>query len=124
MMDDVLYGKDLHDSIKGDSAKPSTMSDKDCGKLHRKTIGCIRQCIDVRMFHHVFQETNTKALCEKLKGIYERKTTKNKAFVARKPMNLKLKSRRYVSKHLVNQMVAMKLIIADEHQALLFEFLT
>ena len=29
MMEDVLYYKDLHDLIKGDSAKPSQMSDKD-----------------------------------------------------------------------------------------------
>ena len=41
-------------------------------------------------------------------------------------MNLKLKGRRYVAKHfsefqdLVNQIVAMKLIIDDELQALLF----
>ena len=28
MMEDVLYCKDLHDPIKGDSAKPSEMSDK------------------------------------------------------------------------------------------------
>ena len=57
MMDDVLYGKDLHDSIESDSVKPSNMSNKDREKLHRKTIGCIRQCINVRMFHHVSQET-------------------------------------------------------------------
>ena len=29
MMEDVLYYKDLHDAIKGDSAKPSDMSDRD-----------------------------------------------------------------------------------------------
>ena len=29
MMEDVLYCKDLHDPIKGDSAKPSDMSDRD-----------------------------------------------------------------------------------------------
>ena len=29
MMEDVLYCKDLHDLIEGDSAKPSKMSDKD-----------------------------------------------------------------------------------------------
>ena len=78
------------------------------------------------MFHHVSQENDTKALCEKLKGRYERKTTQNKTFVTRKLMNLKLKGGRYVAKHLsefqdlANQMVAMKLIINDELQALLF----
>ena len=29
MMEDVLYCKDLHDAIEGDSAKPSDMSDRD-----------------------------------------------------------------------------------------------
>ena len=29
MMEDVLYYKDLHDPIEGDSAKPSKMSNKD-----------------------------------------------------------------------------------------------
>ena len=29
MMEDVLYCKDLHDSIEGDSVKPSDMLDKD-----------------------------------------------------------------------------------------------
>ena len=29
IMEDVLYCKDLHDPIKGDSAKPSDMSDRD-----------------------------------------------------------------------------------------------
>ena len=29
MMEDVVYCKDLHDPIKGDSVKPSDMSDRD-----------------------------------------------------------------------------------------------
>ena len=52
MMEDVLYCKDLHDLIEGDSAKPSKMSDKDWEKLNRKTIACIRKCIDVSIFYH------------------------------------------------------------------------
>ena len=83
MMEDVHYCKDLHDPIEGDSAKPSDMSDRDWEKLNRKTIGCIRQCIDVSVFHHVSQETNAEALWEKLRSLYERKTTQNKAFIAR-----------------------------------------
>ena len=53
MMGDILYCKDLHDPIEGDSAKPSGMPDKEWAKMHRKTIGCIRQCIEVSVFHHV-----------------------------------------------------------------------
>ena len=62
MMEDVLYYKDLHDPIEGDSAKPSNMSYRNWEKLNRKTIGCIRQYIDVNVFHHVSQETNAKTL--------------------------------------------------------------
>ena len=72
-MEDVLYCKDFHDPIKGDSAKPSEMFDKDWVKLNRKTIGCIRQCIDVSLFHHISQVTNAEALWEKLKGLYEKR---------------------------------------------------
>ena len=84
MMEDVFYCKDLHNPIKGDSVKPSGMSDRDQEKLNRKTIRCIRQCIDVSIFHHVSQETTAEALWEKLRSLYERKTAQNKAFIARK----------------------------------------
>ena len=73
MIEDVLYCKDLHDPIEGDSAKPSDMFDRDWEKLNRKTIGCIRQCIDVSVFHHVSQETNEEVHWEKLRSLYERK---------------------------------------------------
>ena len=125
MMEDVLYYKDLHDPIVSDSAKPSKMSDKAWEKLNRKTTRCIRQCIDVSVSHHVSQETNAEALWEKLKGLYERKTAQNKAFVARNFVNLKIKEGRSIVKHLsefhdfVNQMVTMKLIIDDKLQVLL-----
>jgi gag-polypeptide of LTR copia-type len=41
------------------------------------------------MFHHVSTETNTKVLWDKLKNLYERKTTHNKVFIIRKLMNMK-----------------------------------
>ena len=52
------------------------------------------------VFHHVSQETNVEALWKKLKGLYERKMAQNKAFMARKLVNLKLKEGRSVAKHL------------------------
>ena len=121
----VLYCKDLHDPIKGDSAKPSDMSNRDWEKLNRKTIRCIRQCIDVSVFHHVSQETNAEVRWEKLRSLYERKTTQNKAFITRRLVNLKLKKGKSIAEHLsefqdlVNQMVTMNLVIDDELQALL-----
>ena len=125
MMEDVLYCKDLHNPIEGDSVKPSDMLDRDWEKSNRKTIRCIRQCIDVSVFHHMSQEINAEALWEKLKSLYERKTTQNKASIARKLVNLKLKEGKSIADHLsefqdlVNQMVTMKLVVDDELQALL-----
>ena len=81
MIKDVIYCKDLHDPIKSDSAKPSDISNRDQEKLNRKTIGCIRQCIDVSFFHHVSQETNAEALWEKLRSLYERKIEIGRAHV-------------------------------------------
>ena len=71
------------------------------------------------------QEINAEALWEKLKSLYERKTTQNKASIARKLVNLKLKEGKSIVDHLsefqdlVNQMVTMKLVIDNELQALL-----
>ena len=62
IMEDILYCKDLHDFIEGDSAKPSETSNEIWEKLNRKTIGCIRQCINMNVFHHVSQETKVEAL--------------------------------------------------------------
>jgi hypothetical protein len=58
MMEDILYCKDLHDPIEGDSAKPSNITKKVWEKMHRKIIGYIRQWVDLSLFHPVFQETN------------------------------------------------------------------
>ena len=62
MMEGVLYCKDLHDPIEGDSAMPSDMSNRDWKKLNRQTIECIRQFIDVSVFHHLSQETKIQRL--------------------------------------------------------------
>jgi hypothetical protein len=120
MMEDVLYCKDLHDPIEGDSAKPSSMPDKEWAKMHRKTIGCIRQCIKVNVFYHVSQETKADTLWKKLESLYERKTAQNKAFAIRKLAHLKLKEGRSVAEHLsefqdlVNQLTRMNLVVDDE----------
>ena len=66
------------------------------------------------------QEINVEALWDKLRSLYERKTDQNKAFIARKLVNLNLKEGKSIAKHLsefqdlVNQMVIMKLVIDDE----------
>ena len=126
MMEDVLYCKDLHDPIKGDSAKPSSMPDKEWEKMHRKTIGCIKQCIKVSVFHHVSQETKADTLWKKIgEFFFKRKIAQNKSFAIRKLAHLKLKEGRSVAKHLskfqdlVNQLTRMNLVVDDKLQALL-----
>ena len=46
------------------------------------------------------QETNVVALWEKLRSLYERRTAQNKAFIARKLLNLKLKEGKSIVGHL------------------------
>ena len=62
MIEDVLYCKHLHGPIEGDSAMPSDMSNRDWKKLNRLTIECIRQFINVSVFHHLSQETKMRKL--------------------------------------------------------------
>ena len=70
------------------------------------------------------QETIAETLWEKLRSLYEKKKAQNKAFIARKLVNLKLKEGKSIADHLsefqdlVNQMVTLKLVIDDELQAL------
>ena len=86
---------------------------------------CIRQCINVSVFHHVSQETKAEVLWEKLRSFHERKTAQNKSFITKKLVNLKLKKGKSIAEHisefqdLVNKMVTMKLVIDDELQVLL-----
>ena len=64
MMEDLLYCKDLYDPIetttKADGTiskpeRPEKMEEKDWGKLKRKTLGTIRQWVDISIFNHVSQ---------------------------------------------------------------------
>ena len=61
---------------------------------------CIRQCINVSVFHHVSQETNAEVLWEKLRSFFERKTAQNKSFITRKLVNLKLKKGKSIAEHI------------------------
>ncbi|GFS37354.1 hypothetical protein Acr_00g0051480 [Actinidia rufa] len=59
-------------------------------KMNRKTIGLIRQCIGHEVFHHVAQETSAYDLWIKLEEMYQAKTSRNKALLMRRLVNLKL----------------------------------
>ncbi|KAA8550233.1 hypothetical protein F0562_001917 [Nyssa sinensis] len=124
-MEDILYCKDLYEPIEGDTAKPKDMDDEKWKRLHRKTIGHIRQWLDDSVFSHVSNETDAQVLWKKLEARYEQKTATNKAFLIRKLVNMKFKEGGSIADHLnefqsvVNQLATMKMVIEDELQALL-----
>ena len=49
MMEDLLNCKDLYDPIEGDNGKSSDTSDVDWKKLKKKTLGAIRQWVDISL---------------------------------------------------------------------------
>ena len=73
MMEDLLYCKDLYDPIEGDNAKSSDMSDANWKKLKKKTVGTIRQWLDISLYNHVAKETDPHTLWKNLENMYETK---------------------------------------------------
>lgn len=132
-MEDLLYCKDLFDPLevtknadgtKSLPSKPEKMEDREWEKLKKRTLGTIRQWVDISIFNHVSQESDPYELWKKLEGLYERKSAHNKASLIKKLVNLKLKSGKSVSEHLsdfqdiINKLTTMKIILDDELQAL------
>ncbi|KAF7149048.1 hypothetical protein RHSIM_Rhsim03G0193900 [Rhododendron simsii] len=124
-MEDMLSWKDLYDPLEYEGIKPNDTKTEDWKKLNRKAVGLIRQCIGQEVFHHVAQETDAYALWTKLESMYQSKTSRNKALLMRRLVNLKLRSGDSVAVHssefqnLVNQLDSVGLKFDDELQALL-----
>ncbi|GFS38384.1 ADP/ATP carrier 2 [Actinidia rufa] len=125
LMEDILFCKDLHDPLENKGEKPEAKKDEEWRKMNRKTIGLIRQCIGHEVFHHVAQETSAYDLWIKLEEMYQSKTSRNKALLMRRLVNLKLQRETTVAEHtsefqsLVNQLTSVDLQFDDEMQALL-----
>ena len=128
-----MFCKDLYDPLETVTnsdgsvikpSKPDKMGEKDWVKLKRKTLGTIRQWVDISIFNHVSQESDPYDLWKKLEGLYERKTAHNKASLIKRLVNLKLKGGKSVSEHLsdfqdiINKLTTMKVVLDDELQAL------
>ena len=62
MIEDLLNCKDLYDPIEGDNIKSSDMLDVDWKKLKKKTLGIIRQWVDIILYNHVAKETSPHTL--------------------------------------------------------------
>ncbi|GFZ06881.1 hypothetical protein Acr_18g0010510 [Actinidia rufa] len=114
------FCKDLHDPLENKGEKPEAKKDEEWRKMNRKTIGLIRQCIGHEVFHHVAQETNAYDLWIKLEEMYQAKTSRNKALLMRRLVNLKLQRETTVAEHtsefqsLVNQLTSVDLQFDDE----------
>ena len=80
MMEDFLNCKDLYDLIKGDNAKTSDMLDVDWKKLKKKTLGAIRQWVDISIYKHVGKETDPHTIWKNLENMYETKNAQAKIF--------------------------------------------
>jgi hypothetical protein len=119
-----LYCKDLYEPIEGDEYKLKDMDDKTWMKLHRKTIGNIRQWLDDSVFHHVSNGTYAHELWKKLEKRYDQKTAGNNAFLIRKLVNMKFKEGCPIADHLnefqsvVDQLGTKKMALEEELQAL------
>ncbi|PSS07650.1 Endonuclease [Actinidia chinensis var. chinensis] len=93
--------------------------------LHALPRALTRPCIRHEVFHHVAQETSAYELWIKLEKMYQAKTSRNKALLMRRLVNLKLQ-RGTMAEHtsefqnLVNQLASIDLYFDDEMQALLF----
>ncbi|GFY94083.1 hypothetical protein Acr_09g0005290 [Actinidia rufa] len=80
-MEDILFCKDLHNSLKNKGEKLIAMKDEKWRKMNKKTIGLIRQYIGHEVFHHVAQETSAYELWIKLEEMYQAKTSQNKSLI-------------------------------------------
>ena len=57
-MEDILYYKELFESIECRSYKSITTTEDEWKKLNRKIIGKIRQWVNQSVFHHVAKEVD------------------------------------------------------------------
>ena len=70
-MKDLLYIKDLHESIEGEEARPADLDDKKWAQLNQKAVCTIRSWIDRSVYHHIAKESKIDVLWRKLEMIYE-----------------------------------------------------
>ena len=99
-MEDFLNCKNLYDPIEGDNAKSSDTSYANWKKLTKKTLGAIRQWVDINLYNHVAKETKPHTLWKNLENMYETKNAQANIFLMRKLMNLKLKEGQSIAEHL------------------------
>ena len=68
----------------------------------KKTLGAIRQWVDISLYNHVAKEIYPHTSWKNLENMYETKNAQAKIFLMRKLMNLKLKEGQSIVEHLNN----------------------
>ena len=122
-MKDLLYVKSLHLPVFA-SEKPSSKSDEDWKFEHEQVCGFIRQWVEDNVYNHIVNETNAKALWEKLETLYASKTGNNKLYLLKQLINLRYRDGSSISDHLnefqgiMDQLSGMSIKFEDEVQAL------
>ena len=125
IMEDLLICKDLYDPIEGDNGKSSDTLDADWKKLKKKTLGAIRQWVDINLYNHVAKQTDPHTLWKNLENMYKTKNAQEKIFLMLKLMNLKLKEGQSIVEHLndfegmIAQLSVVSLFLDDETRACL-----
>ena len=79
-MKNVLYCKELFESIECMIYKSVTTTEDEWNKLNRKTIGQIRQWADQSIFHHVAKEVHAYSLWQKLESLWEKYYTEQSIY--------------------------------------------
>ena len=125
MMEDFLTIKYFSDSFEGEKVRPKYIFDLEWNKMNKNAIAYIRQWIDTSSCHHMANETNAYNLWKKLELVFEQKIDRNKIFLLKKLVNIKLKEGTLMTDHLntfqsiINKLATMKMVMDDEMQALL-----
>ena len=79
-MKDILFCKNLYDSLENKRDKLASTKDEEWKKMNQKIIGQIIQWIEDEVFHHVAQETSAYELWIKSEEMYQAKKSQNKAY--------------------------------------------
>ena len=77
-IEDLLYMKDLHESITSQETTLVDLNDRKWAQLNQKVVFTIKSWIDQSVYHHVAKEFRTDVLWWKLETIYERPIAQTK----------------------------------------------
>ena len=122
-MKDLLFVKNLHLPVFAD-AKPESKTAEEWLFENQQVCGFIRQWVGDNVLNHIVNETNAKALWNKLEMLYASKTGNNKLFLLKQAMHLVYKEGSSILDHLnefqgcFDQLFGMGVKFDDEINAL------